>query len=147
MAVTRFEEKSREVAFDGQSFGEVGMYEVIRGVMHLAVDPNDADSKLITDIAMAPTDSDGKVHFEADVEIMQPLKPLGGSTLLVDFVNRGNRTALGLNSPANVGEGGGPEAANGFLMRYGFTVMFCGWETDVAPERIGLRVPEALDAQ
>ncbi|MCH7706215.1 MAG: hypothetical protein IIB33_04135, partial [Chloroflexi bacterium] len=63
MVVTRFEITSRSPAWQGASFEGVGQYEFIRGTLHYAVDPSHPDSRLIADIDLAPTESDGKVPF------------------------------------------------------------------------------------
>ena len=145
MAVTKFEITSREVAWNGDSFGEIGQYEFIQGTMHYSVNPKDDDSKLITDIGLIPLEQDGMIHFSSDVQILKPVTPSPNGSLLFDVVNRGNRTAMAFNNvgqvpPSNLP----PEKGNGFLMRRGFTVVFCGWQTDVPDGRIRLHVPEAM---
>ena len=68
----------------------------------------------------------------------------GNQRLLLDVVNRGNPTALtNFNSAA-----GRLDAGNGFLMRQGYTVLWCGWQDDVptTPGLIRVHVPEAVDA-
>ncbi len=147
MAVTRFEITSRAPAGGGASFGDVGPYEFIKGIMHFAVDPKHPDSQLIADIDLAPREPDGKVRFSADVQILKPLHARHGSSLLLDIVNRGNRSGMSFNSPPSTAAGQEPHLGNGFFMRHGFTVAFCGWQTDVPEGLIRLYAPEALDAQ
>ena len=61
MAVTRFEITSRSLAGGGASFSEVVQYEFIRVTLHYGVDPKHQYSQLVTDMALAPTVSAGKV--------------------------------------------------------------------------------------
>ena len=61
------------------------------------------------------------------------------------MVNRGRKTALSLNN-VPTGEPTAPLLpGNGFLMRHGYTVVWCGWQADVPPTPglIGLQAPEA----
>ena len=145
MAVTRLEVHSIRPFASGAMFGETGSYRQIDGIVHLAVDPNHPANEVITDIKLAPKDAAGRVHCSADFTILQPENPLRGSHRIVfDVVNRGNPTILtNLNS---AGQRLG--AGNGFLMRHGYTVVWCGWQYDVPPGAPGLvkaYVPEALN--
>ena len=146
MSVTRFEITSRSLAGGGASFGEMGQYEFIQGTLHYAVDPKHPDSQLITDIDLAPTGADGRVHFASDIQLLKPVKPRPDGSLLLDVVNRGNRLALNFNSSPAVPSNKEPDLGNGFLMRHGFTVVFCGWQTDVPEGQIRLHTPEAMGA-
>ncbi len=148
MAVTRFEVTSRSVAFGGAGFGKVGQFELIRGILHMAVDPKHPDSQLIADIDLAPRGEDGKVPFASDVQVLTPARPAARGTLLLDVVNRGLRTLPGFNSPPPGQDNPAqePQLGNGFLQRRGFTLVFCGWQTDVPKGRLSLHAPEALDA-
>ena len=88
------------------------------------------------------------VHFTADIRILAPVDPARGNhRLLFDVPNRGNRLALGTFNgvPRPINPAGPTDAGNGFLMRQGYTVVWCGWQHDV-PEADGLmriKVPEA----
>jgi hypothetical protein len=84
------------------------------------------------------------VRSSADVRLLQPVAPQrGNQRLLLDIVNRGNPTVL-TNFNSAVGR---QEPGNGFLMRQGYTVLWCGWQDDVpvTPGLIRIQVPEALD--
>ena len=146
MAVTRLEVHSIRPFADGAVFGDTGPYRQIDGIAHLAVDPNHPSNEVITDIKLAPRDAAGRAHCSADFTILQPENPLLGSHRIVfDVVNRGNPTVLtNLNSA-----GRRLGAGNGFLMRHGYTVVWCGWQYDVPPNSPGLikaYVPEARNA-
>ncbi|MBI2171322.1 MAG: hypothetical protein HYU30_04785 [Chloroflexi bacterium] len=146
MAVTRFEITSRSQAGGGASFGKTGQYEFIKGTLHYAVDPRHPDSQLITDMSLAPMGPDGKVHFASDIQLLKPIAHRTKGSLLLDVVNRGNRSGMAFNNPPQTPVTAEPDLGNGFLMRLGFTVVFCGWQTDVPEGGIRLHAPEALDA-
>ena len=146
MAVSKLEITSIRPFADGATFGNTGAYRQIDGLAHFAVDPDHPANGVITDLKLAPRDGEGLAHCVADFCILQPETPARGRhRILFDVVNRGNPTALtNLNS---AGQRLG--AGNGFLMRYGYTVVWCGWQYDVPPNTpglVGVTVPEALNA-
>ena len=57
MAVTRLEINSRQPFDGGKSFGNVGSYEQLDGVVHFAVDPGHPANDTITDLNLAPRDA------------------------------------------------------------------------------------------
>src|SRR6266545_1347902 len=141
----------------GRGFGDVGPYEELAGKLHFAVDPEHATSKTITDVALAPRDSAGRVAFASDVSILVPVdRSKSSGRLILDVVNRGNkvtvpdfnhatRPALGPNSDTHPPV----DAGDGWLMRRGWVVASCGWQCDLPPGirgLVGLEAPEALDA-
>ena len=73
MAVKKFEITSRDIAWDGVSFGDIGQYEFIQGTMHYSINPEDADSKLITDIGLLAPEQDGKIYFSSDIQLLKPV--------------------------------------------------------------------------
>jgi hypothetical protein len=88
------------------------------------------------------------MHFTSDIRILAPVdQARGNHRLLFDVPNRGNRLALATFNgvPRPINPAGPTDAGNGFLMRQGYTVVWCGWQHDV-PEADGLmriKVPEA----
>jgi hypothetical protein len=148
MAVVALEIKTRQALAGGQEFGSVGRYLQLDGTVHFAVDPAHPLNRCITDIDLAPREGDGLVHFSADIRILTPEDPLRGHhRLLFDVPNRGNRLALAAFNrvPRPINPGAPTDAGDGFLMRHGYTVVWCGWQHDV-PAIDGLmriRVPEA----
>jgi Alpha/beta hydrolase domain len=145
MAVTALEIKTCSPFTQGTAFGDVGPYEQLDGTVHFAVDPDHLSNAGITDLQLAPRDAHGLVRCWADVRILKPAAfQHGNHRLLLDIVNRGNPTVL-TNFNSAVGR---MEPGNGFLMRQGYTVVWCGWQDDV-PATSGLiriQVPEAVDA-
>src|SRR5262245_18948003 len=145
MAVTVLEIKTCIPFAQGAVFGEVGPYQLLEGTVHCAVDPNHPGNAGITDLKLAPRDAQGLVPYSADVRLLQPVAPQrGNQRLLLDIVNRGNPTVL-TNFNSAVGR---QDPGNGFLMRQGYTVVWCGWQDDVpeVPGLIRVQVPEAVDA-
>ena len=148
MAVVRLEIKTRQPLADGRKFDHVGCYEQLDGTAHFAVDPAHQLNCAVTDIDLAERWRDGLVHFTADVRILAPAdQARGNHRLLFDVPNRGNRLALATFNgvPRPINPAGPTDAGNGFLMRHGYTVVWCGWQHDV-PEADGLmriKVPEA----
>ena len=148
MAVVRLEIKTRQPLADGRKFDHVGCYEQLDGTAHFAVDPAHRLNCAVTDIDLAERGRDGLVHFTADVRILAPAdQARGNHRLLFDVPNRGNRLALATFNgvPRPINPAGPTDAGNGFLMRHGYTVVWCGWQHDV-PEADGLmriKVPEA----
>jgi hypothetical protein len=145
MAVTALEIKTCSPFAQGTAFGDVGPYQQLEGTVHFAVDPNHPRNAGITDLTLAPRDAQGRVRCSADFRMLQPVAPRRGNRrLLLDIVNRGNPTVL-TNFNSAVGR---LEPGNGFLMRQGYTVVWCGWQDDVpaTPGLIRINVPEAVDA-
>lgn len=151
MPVVSLEINSRQPLAQGAAFGGAGSYQQLDGRVHFAVDPNVPANSAITDIHLAPRDQQGRVTFSADFRIIQPVDPsLGNRKIFYEVVNRGNPTALRQFNDA--GDGLDPtvsmEPGNGFLMRMGYTLAWCGWQHDVPhlPGRLTIDVPEARDA-
>ena len=94
---------------NGAAFGNAGAYELLTGRIHFAVDPNNARNKAVVDIDKAPRNAAGKVELSADISILKPKDAAkGNGTLLLDVVNRGNKTVLGSfnrATPNDVGDG------------------------------------------
>ena len=156
MPVVGFDVKFQRVLADGKSWGDVGPYEEFRGTLRFAVDPlNEANSR-ITDIELAPRNEAGLVEFSSDTSIILPVdRSRGSGRLLLDVVNRGNRVGLpafnraerpiiGPDTPDDFPV----DLGDGFLMKRGYTVVACGWQSDAPdfPALLTLNGPEALTA-
>ena len=84
------------VVANGQPFGSVGPYEKLTGTIEFALDPADPRNKRIVDLDAAARGSDGRVHFSADLYVLQPVDPSrGNGTLLFEIANRGRKGILG----------------------------------------------------
>jgi len=133
-------------AFDGRSFGAAGTYDRIAARATIGLDPADPRNAGIADLALAPRDADGLVLATSNVVILRPTDPTrGNGVLLYDVVNRGRKLGLNLLNDAPLGNAvrTGADAGNGFLMRAGYTVVWSGWQHDVAPggDAIALQAP------
>ena len=150
MAVVRLEVARRTAFAEGQAFGEVGPYRLVEGTAHFAVDPSHRANEVITDIELAPRDSGGLVRFSADFAMLQPVDPeRGRHRVFFGVLNRGRKGVLSRFNRAEAGAD--PEVlhpGNGFLMRHGYTVVWCGWQADVppVPGLMGLQAPETVGA-
>ena len=125
----------------GQSFGATGAYEKLRGVAHIALDPQSPADRVIVDLDRAPRDADGKVRFDSEFVMLRPVSS-APSTLIYDVNNRGGIAILGQvngKSPVNNDPTTAADAGDGFLMRHGFTLLWSAWTWDVAPGAPGSR--------
>jgi alpha/beta hydrolase family protein len=140
--ITRVQINSRAVAFGGESFGSVGQYETLRGVVFGEVDPNDPLNEVITDIKLAPRNARGMVEYNVDFWLNKPVDMTkANGTLLHDVPNRGNVRSVELN----VRGSGDSIVGDGFLQRQGYVLSDNGWEGDVATG-LQVRFPVARNA-
>ena len=149
MALPQLRITSRTLFAGGKAFGDVGPYERLDGTLELSVDPAHPANAPIVDLDLAPRDGRGLVACSADVSIVAPAdRERGNGRVLLDVLNRGKRRALKYFNAA--GEDADPAAhldpGNGFFMRHGYTVAWCGWQYDVpdAPGLLRLRAPDAV---
>ena len=147
MAVTRLEIESQRPYAEGAAFGEAGPYERLDGTIHFAVDPSHPANELIVDLDRAPRDSAGRVPFRADFCLLRPVDPARGNRrLLFEVVNRGNKLIpRNFNRAAPTASADAIDPGDGFLMRRGWTVAWCGWQWDVVrgPTMMGLEPPNS----
>ena len=132
---------------DGHSFGQTGPYERITGSLWIEVVPSHPANRRVVDLSLAPTTPAGKVRFRTDFFLLRPTNPQPGDRrLLYDVNNRGNKLALAAfnearsNDPVTLADAG-----NGFLMRQGYAILWCGWNGDVMPgnDRLLIDLPVA----
>jgi hypothetical protein len=124
--VTKLTILSRESpTYNGQSFEATGQYEKIIGTAAGEIDPSDRRNAIITDINLAPRNASGKVVYTATFTLIKPIDPSkGNGVLFYNAVNRGSR-----NFPYSIG--GDP--GDGFMQNRGYTLLWSGWQGDVAP--------------
>jgi hypothetical protein len=148
MAVLALEIRSRQPFAEGRAFGDAGAYERIEGLVQFAVDPTYAANRGIVDLDKAPRDDEGRVQFAADFSILQPVDASRGSgRLLFEVVNRGRRNvSKHLNRAPAADPSDTIDPGDGFMMRHGWTVGWCGWQWDVVrgPGLLALDAPQAL---
>jgi hypothetical protein len=135
--VSRIEIEKREPVLEGSSFGPYGAYEYIRGRVWFTVDPANLYNSRITDLLMAGRNSDGMVEASANFEVLQPVnRELSRGMALLEVSNRGGKASLryfnrarggnsiDVNNPSHFGDS--------LLMRQGITLIWVGWQFDVA---------------
>ena len=143
--------ETRELFADGMPFGDVGPYERLVGRVEFAVDPEAAAYRNVVDVQYAPRDATGRVTYATPWYMLKPCeRDRGNRRLIYDVVNRGNKRlvqffndAVHSNTPKSMAHAG-----NGFLLRRGYTIVWCGWQGDLAPGdgRLGLDAPVASTA-
>ncbi len=148
--VDRVEVLERALLAGGKSFGNVGPYERIRGRLYFAIEATAAENQTITDIRLAPRDSQGRITFAADFILLKPLDATrSNNRLLYDVNNRGDLTLLPrmndastTNLPLST-----TDVGNGFLMEQGYTLLSTGWNWDITPGdgRLRADLPIASD--
>ncbi len=171
--VTYIEILQREPFAEGMDFGEVGAYEVIRGRLHYAVDPDNPRNRAVVDLHRAnkgrlrhdtsrlgpktlgddARNDRGEVTFAGDFLLLKPVDlSRGNHRLLYDVNNRGNllmlsyfNDAVGSNQPRSKAHAG-----NGWLMRQGYSLLWSAWNWDVRnhagkPLQIDLPIVVHLD--
>jgi hypothetical protein len=136
--ITRIEIVKREPAFGGGTFGNVGAYERLAGRVEGELDPADPQNAIIQDISLAPRNAQGMVEYTTSVEILKPVDmSRGNRVLFFEVNNRGNKLALGVFNEDVAGGAASrnalDSAGDGWLMRSGYTLVWFGWEMDVAP--------------
>ena len=88
-------DKKVSPAFDGKFFGSAGQYETLVGRAFGELDPNDPHNRIITDLQLAPRNSNGKVEYVAIFYLVKPIDMSKSSHLMWhDVPNRGGRLTI-----------------------------------------------------
>jgi hypothetical protein len=135
--------RTESPAFEGRTFGTVGTYDRIIARATIAVMPEDPNNSIIVDIDRAPRSAQGLVEGVSDVEILRPTVAANGNRRLIyEVVNRGNKLGIALFNDSSVVNDPvkAADASNGFLMSRGYTLVWSGWQGDIAPGS-GRRAP------
>ncbi|HEY6640517.1 alpha/beta hydrolase domain-containing protein [Povalibacter sp.] len=157
--LVQLETLSKQVAFEGRQFGNVGAYELIRAVAHYRVDPRVPVNAGIVNIHRAPPGDDGRVSFDTDLLILKPVDmQRGNAGLVYEMVNRGRPLGLPLLNrvPAGAGRGdftAAAEGGDGLVFEAGYTYVMSGWQAeyplqDAPPMAVGLgsRLPRPANS-
>jgi len=124
-------------AFEGRTFGAVGTYDRIIARATIAVAPENPHNTVIVDLDRAPHNVQGQVKAVTDVEILRPTVAANGNRrLFYEVLNRGSKLGLALfnDIPAVTNDlVKAADAGNGFLMNRGYTLVWSGWQGDIAP--------------
>jgi hypothetical protein len=147
--VTKVTVTSRTVVAGGQAFGATGPYEKLVGRIEFAVDPADPHNKAIVDLQYAQKAADGRVHFASDLYVLRPVDAeRSNGVLLFEISNRGGKGLLTRfnGAPSGTDPMNPADFGNGFLMREGYTLVWVGWEFDVAPTMLKIAAPAVRNA-
>lgn len=148
--LTRFVIQKRESFANGHEFPITGAYEKLVGKIYGEVDPANRLNKVIVNLNKAPRNKRGRVEYSSNFCILKPLDMTrGNGKIFFDAPNRGGKRILGFlndapeaNDPSTLAHAG-----NGFLMRQGYTIVWCGWQGDLMPLKnwLVLNVPVATN--
>ncbi|MFI5780491.1 alpha/beta hydrolase domain-containing protein [Nocardia sp. NPDC051570] len=121
-------------------------YELVRGTVDFAVDPEHPANRSIVDLDRAPRGADGLVRFDADLRILRPVDGGSGDLLFV-VPNRGllGGAPFSTGTVVDYADLERVDPGDGFLLDRGWTIVWCGWQWDVrrGPGNLGITVPEA----
>jgi hypothetical protein len=134
--ITRLLIQHRELFARGHEFPITGAYEKLVGKIYGEVDPKNRLNRVIVDLDKARRNRRGRVEYSSDLCILKPLDMARGNRkIFFDAPNRGSKRILSFlndapeaNDPSTV-----EHAGNGFLMRQGYTIVWCGWQGDLLP--------------
>jgi hypothetical protein len=134
--ITRFVVQHREPFAGGHEFPVTGAYEKLTGIIHGEVDPRNRRNRMIVNLNKAPRNRRGRVEYSSNFCVLKPLDlARGNGKIFFDAPNRGSKRILGFlndapqaNDPTTLADAG-----NGFLMRQGYTIVWCGWQGDLMP--------------
>src|SRR6266849_322785 len=140
--VTRITITKASPAFQGQTFGKTGAYEVIRGTATGEFDPADRRNAVITDTQFAPRNASGKVAYTTTFSILKPVDMTNANGIMVyDVTNRGNPRFASRFTRFVLATGtGDPEFADpgdGSLYKAGYVVVTSGWQGDLPIDSVG----------
>ena len=118
-------------------------------IAEVLLDPDSAHYQKVVDLAYAPQDERGRVHYETDFCLLKPVDMRRGNRSIFDVVNRGDKRAVAFFNDAAASNDpvSHADAGNGYLMQLGYDILWCGWQADVLPGdgRLTIAVPIARD--
>ncbi|MGE5820319.1 MAG: alpha/beta hydrolase domain-containing protein, partial [Deltaproteobacteria bacterium] len=135
--ITRFIIKRREPFAGGHEFSVTGAYEKIVGKIYGEVDPKNRSNKIIVNLTNAPRNRRGHVEYWSDFCLLKPLDlNRGNGKLFFDAPNRGGKRIVAFlnDAPQSNDPSSLADAGNGFLMRQGYAIAWCGWQGDLIPQ-------------
>src|SRR5215467_13764684 len=136
--ITRLVVKKREVFAGGHEFPITGAYEKLVGKVYGEVDPKNRLNRIIVNLDKAPRNKRGKVDYWSDFCILKPLDMArGNGKIFYDAPNRGGKRIVAFlnDAPQSNDPNTIEDAGNGFLMRQGYTIVWCGWQGDLMPQK------------
>ena len=148
--ITRLVIQRREPFARGHEFPVTGAYEKLVGKIHGEIDSKSRLNKIIVNLSKAPRNRRGHVAYSSNFCILKPVDMArGNGKIFFDAPNRGSKRILSfLNDASEANDPSTLEhAGNGFLMRQGYTIVWCGWQGDLMPLEnwLVLNVPVATN--
>ncbi|HEY7321979.1 MAG TPA: alpha/beta hydrolase domain-containing protein [Candidatus Binatia bacterium] len=148
--ITRVVIQRRESFAKGYEFPVTGAYEKLVGKVYGEVDPQNRLNKVIINLDKAPRNRRGRVEYWSDFCILKPVDMArGNGKIFYDAPNRGSKRIVSFlnDSPATNNPSTLADAGNGFLMRQGYTIVCCGWQGDLIPQKhwLVMGVPTATN--
>lgn len=129
---------STEEFTSGKTYGAVGAYEKLTGVLKGEIDPREPKNAIIQDLALAPVNERGMVEYSADFVMLKPKDMSRASGVLrYDAPNRGNIITM-INPAVTPGDA--------VFLERGYVILYSAWQGDVpksSPARLTLTVPVA----
>ena len=135
--ITRIVIKHRQSFAKGYEFPITGAYEKLVGKIYGEVDPKNRLNKVIVNLEKAPRNRRGRVEYWSDFCILKPVDMArGNGKIFYDAPNRGSKRIVSFlnDAPASNDPSTLEDAGNGFLMREGYTIVWCGWQGDLLPQ-------------
>ncbi|MGH7827678.1 MAG: alpha/beta hydrolase domain-containing protein [Candidatus Binatia bacterium] len=136
--ITRFIVQRRRIFANGHEFPITGAYEKIVGKIHGEVDPRTRLNKVIVNLDKAPKNRRRRVEYWSDFFILKPVDMArGNGKIFYDAPNRGGKRIVAFlnDAPQSNDPSSFEDAGNGFLMRQGYTIVWCGWQGDLMPQK------------
>ena len=124
--------------------GAAGPYTVITGVVHGRLLPAHPDNAGIVDIANVPKDADGYIDYTTDVVILRPKTRGHRAPRAVLRRRQSRQPSSAMQSFIGGGSligGAAPDASFPSLLRAGYTVVWSGWQGNVAQTGTGATNP------
>jgi Alpha/beta hydrolase domain len=148
--ITRITIKRREPFANGYEFPITGAYEKLVGKVYGEVDPKNRFNRVIVNLDRAPRNKRGRVEYWSDFCILKPVDMArGNGKIFYDAPNRGSKRIVSFlnDAPASNDPTTLEDAGNGFLMRQGYTIVWCGWQGDLMPQKnwLVMGVPAATN--
>ena len=134
--LTRLVIQKRELFANGHEFPITGAYERLVGKLYGEADPKNRLNKIIVNIDKAPRNRRARVEYSGNFFILKPVDMArGNGKIFFDAPNRGGKRILAFlnDAPAADDPSTLEHAGNGFLMRQGYTIVWCGWQGDLMP--------------
>jgi hypothetical protein len=120
------------------TYGNVGAYERLTGVIAGEVDPKDPKNAIIQDLSLAPVNARGMVEYQAEFLMLKPKDMSKASGVLrYDAPNRGNILTL-VNPTAT--------PSDAIYLERGYVMLYSAWQGDVpksSAARLTATVPVA----